>query len=216
MLGSKHTFWQALISALVVFWAGILLGVYFENSRIGTVNEMYLDSQTDIFDFELSSEIIGDYGLNCNIINQKSVMFADKIYEEAIKLEKYDNSNKITKDMISIHRRYDLLRVMLWKDIIKNKEKCGEVNTVVYLYEYDDVALNKRSIQGAFSNFLIDVKKEFKDDIILIPIAVDTNIDSLDILREFYELDSVPVVFVNEEHKFDSIDFLEGINEVLG
>lgn len=216
MIGNKHTFWQALIVALLIFWLGILIGIIFENSRSSSLDEMYLDSQTDIFDFELSSQIVADSNADCNLISEKSITFADDIYEKAVKLEKYDNSNKITKDLISVHRRYDLLRTMLWKDIVLNKNRCeNNINMVIYLYTYKDPGINIRAVQGAMSNYLTDLKIKYGDRIILIPIAVDTNIASLDILREIYGLENVPVIFVNEKYKFETLDSLKDIESSL-
>lgn len=216
MVNSKHVFWQALVIALVIFWSGILVGIFFENSRIEKLEDFYFGSETDLFDFELSSEILYGHENNCDLIGEHSVLLADKIYAEALKLEKYDNSNKITKDLISLHRRYDLLRTLLWNNIIENKKKCkSELNTVVYLYNYDNPDINTKVIQGAMSNFLIDLKREYGNEIILIPIAADTNIESLDILRGIYGLEKYPVIFVNEEFKFETLDSLEDLEKSL-
>lgn len=213
---SKHVFWQALIIALIIFWSGILIGMLFENSRIEKLEDFYFGAKTDISDFELSSEILyeGDYG--CALIQEHSVLLADKIYAEARLLEKYDDSNKITKGLIGLHRRYDLLRTILWKNIIENKERCNsDLNTVVYLYNYDNPGLNVKAIQEAMSNFLIDLKGKYGDEIILIPIAVDTNVGALDLLRGIYGLEKSPSIFVNEEFKFETLDSLENLEESL-
>ena len=95
MLGNKHAFWQAFVIASIRFWIGILIGVCFEKSRIENLEGIYFDSETDIFDFELSSEIVYGSDLGCELINEKSVFFADKIYEKAVELEQYDESNKL-------------------------------------------------------------------------------------------------------------------------
>ncbi len=213
---SKHVFWQALVIALIIFWSGILIGIFFENSRIEKLEDFYFGAKTDISDFELSSEILYGGNYNCALIQEHSVLLADKIYVEARLLEKYDDSNKITKDLIVLHRRYDLLRTILWKNIIENKEKCNsDLNTVVYLYNYDNPDLNTKAIQEAMSNFLIDLKGEYGDEIILIPIAVDTNVGALDLLRELYEVEKSPSIFVNEEFKFETLDSLENLKGFL-
>ncbi|MBT4135562.1 hypothetical protein HOD75_03225 [archaeon] len=216
MKGNKHAFWQALLIALLIFWLGILIGVFFENYRIENLEEVYFDSQTGLLDFELTSEIIYNSNLDCTTLNEKSVYFADNIYKEAIKLEKYDDSNKITKELITLHRRYDLLRTLLWNGIIENKRNCNEsINTVVYLYQYQDASINKKGLQGAMSSHLIDLKEKYQDDIILIPIAVDTNVESLNILREIYDLDNFPVIIVNEKTKFETLDSLKDIEKAF-
>lgn len=215
MLENKHVFWQAFVIASVIFWIGILIGVYFEKSRIEDLNKFYFDSETDISDFGLASEIVYNSNLSCNIINEKSVFFADKIYLQARELEKYDESNKITSELISLHRRYDFLRVVLWRDIIEVKKKCGQVNTVVYLYQYSKPDLATKAVQETMSNYLLDLKEKYRDKVILIPIAVDTNVESLNVLRDSYSLNKYPVIFVNEKYKFETIESLETLEKYL-
>ena len=123
MSNNKHAFWQALVLTAIVFAGGILSGIYFENSRVDRVQDFYFDSETEIFDFELTGRMIQDFDLSCGLIKEKSILFADKIYNEARKLEKYDDANEITDEIVSYHKRYDLLRVTLWKNIIENQEK---------------------------------------------------------------------------------------------
>jgi len=131
-------------------------------------------------------------------------------------LEKYDSANKFTNDVISLHRRYDLLRTLLWKNMIQNKEKCStSANTIVYLYDYIDTSLTTQSMQTSISNILLDVKGEYGEKVILIPIATDTNVEALSILREYYDLDKVPIVIVNEKYQFDNIEDLKNIRDYL-
>lgn len=215
-MNNKHVFWQAFLIASAIFWIGILLGTFFEKSRVENIKDFYFDSETDVFDFQLASEIVYGFNMDCSIVNEKSVFFADQIYEQAKKLEKYDNSNKLTKELISLHKRYDLLRTMLWRNTIENKKRCGEtINTVIYLYQYDNPSLTTKATQGTMSNFLFDLKDEYGDKIVLIPIAVDTGIESLNILRENYGLDNYPVIFINEKAKFENWNSLDGARKFL-
>ncbi len=214
-MDNKHVFWLAFLVALLVFLFGILLGLFVEDTKTDDLYDFYFDSQTDLSDFELSLELFyGSYS-TCGLIKNQSVAFADDIYAEAVKLEKYDESNKLTSEIFSLHRRYDLLRTLLWKDIIKSKKSCNNINTVVYLYEYNDPPLTIEGTQRTMRNFLLDLKSKQGDNIILIPIAVDTNIDSLNILREDYNLTITPVILVNENFKVESLDKLDEIESYL-
>src|SRR3989338_8322092 len=118
---NKHAFWQAFIVALIIFWTGIMLGIWFESSRTTKLDDIYTKSETDIFDIELESDILKMSYFDCDIAMQANINFAEQIYEEAKKLEKYDSSNKITEDVAELHRRYDLLRTMLWVNTIEFK-----------------------------------------------------------------------------------------------
>jgi hypothetical protein len=213
---NKNVFWQAFIIAMVLFWAGILLGVYFEHSRIESVQNFYSVSETEINDFQLSSEIVFGENLSCETLNEKSIFFADKIYREAIKLEKFEDSNQITDEGLVLHRKYDLLRTILWTEIIKNKDICGDnLNTVIYFYEYIEPSFEIRTQQGAMSSFLIDLKERMGKDVVLIPIAADTGVMSIEMLLEKYNITSIPSVIVNEKHVINELSSLEDIEKYL-
>ncbi len=215
-MNQKSIFIQALIASALVFIVGFLIGVYFEDSRVEFMKDSFYDSETKMNDFELSSKIIFQSNQSCDTIVEKTVLFADKIYAEALKLEKYDNSNKLTQRFEPLHRRYDLLRTILWKDIIDNKKLCkNKINTVVYFYSYINPSFETKSIQGAMSNYLGDLKNEYEDKIILLPIASDTQLDSLKSLREMYNITQVPVIFVNEKYKFETLESLKDIRRAL-
>lgn len=212
---NKNSFWQALIIALIVFWTGILIGIFFEDSRIAEITAFYSDSETSISDFEMASTLIFNENLNCERLNDEAKIFADRIYEEAKKLEQYDNSNKITDRVLHLHKRYDLLRTILWQKIIENKNRCNtSTNTVVYLYKYLTTDIGEISTQKTMSNYLTKIKRE-NPDIILIPIATDTGILSLKILQEIHEVEKSPSILINEKYKIQSLSELSNIQSLL-
>ncbi len=214
MFGNKHSFWEALLMALVIFWTGIILGIFFEDSRADKLKSYYLDSETDIFDLNLQVQTFSRYENSCDKIMEQNVFFADKIYEEAKKLEKYDASTKITSEVFKLHRRYDLLRTMLWNNIISSN--CSEgFNIIVYLYQYDEPSFDLEARQITFSKVLLDFKKKYSDQVILIPIAHDTGIKSLELLRDNYELDELPVVFINQKHKITDLITVNELEEIV-
>lgn len=212
-----HIFWQAAVIASIIFWIGIFIGISVEKSRIEKMENFYLNSQIDFFDFELASEIAYFYNLNCNTVNEKSIEFADRIYEEALKLEKYEELNKVNKESLYLHRKYDLLRTMLWKKIIESKKYCQNFsNTIIYFYGYVDPPLNIKALQSTMSNSLLDLKTEYGKKIILIPIAIDTNIKSLDSLKKVYGLeDTYPMIFVNEKIQITNLENIKDIEKYL-
>lgn len=219
MLGNKHVFWQALLVALVVFWAGILIGVFFENSRFNTLQNYYFSSETEIFDFTLRNSILSSSDFDCDIAVAESIHFADRIYAEATDLEKYDAASRITDNIVELHKRYDLLRVMLWNDLINLKKKCGselqDVNVVVYLYDYVDTDVHTKATQVTMGRVLLDLKKKYGDTVILIPIAEDTGVKSLDLLMNAYAIDTVPVVIINENSTIEGLFTVEEAEEHL-
>jgi len=215
-MAKKWIFLGAFFMALFIFIIGLLFGVSFENLRAQNLQNIYFDSETSLLDSQLSSELIYSSNLSCDEINEQTILFADRIYSEAEKLEKYDNSNKITNEIVYIHRRYDLLRTMLWKDIISNKVKCPKkINTVVYFYQYRDPSITLKATQDAMANFLNELKIKYGDKIILIPIAVDTDIESLKILMEGYNIETTPYIFINEKIRLTDLTQLRDFNDSI-
>jgi hypothetical protein len=216
MKSERHSFWQALVVALVIFWSGILLGFLFESNRANNLEDFYFSAETDIFDVQLSRDILSQIEFNCDIVLRENIDFADRIFEEAKELEKYDAANKITDDVLDLHKRYDLLRVMLWNNAIFLQEECpGKTNVVVYLYEYKKPSVDQGSRQIAFNKVLSDTKEKHGDKVLLIPIAADTGVKSLELFKEKYDMWNTPVVLVNGENKFDDLFKMEELERVL-
>ena len=215
-LSNKNVFWESLIIAFVIFWIGIILGILFEGSRANKLEKIFFGTETDIFDIQLNGEVLSMFNFNCETSLKENILFADRIYFEARELEKYDAATRITEDIVKLHKRYDLLRVMLWINIIRLQEECPNItNSVVYLYEYDEPRINKQAIQVTLSKVLLDLKKKYGDKVVLIPIADDTNIHSLDLLKSRYGITKSPAVIVNQKHKVTDLITLEELEKLL-
>lgn len=212
----KHVFWQAFFLTLLFFLIGFLLGVYLEQIRTDNVNIALYNSEASLYDSLALGMLIEDLSLSCEDFRDASVDFADKIYWEARALEKFDDSSKLTNSLKIIHRKYDLLRTLLWMNIISAKEKCElPMNTIVYLYVYDTEDLQVKSRQIVWSRILGDLKSEKGNEIILIPIAVDQDVTSLEYLIKGYDIEEFPVVIVNEKKIIKEISSVEDIGMYL-
>lgn len=198
----KHVFWQAFFLTILFFFLGLILGIYLEQTRVDNANVAFYQSESSLYDSFALGKLSENPSITCDDLKSASVDFANQIYEEARDLEKFDDSNKLTKSLKVVHRKYDLLRTLLWMNIMSFKESCGEINTAVYLYEYNTENIEIKSKQIVWSRILEDLKNEKGDDLILIPIAVDQNLVSLDYLIKTYELTDFPAVILNEKNIF--------------
>jgi len=212
----KHVFWEALIVTIFIFGVGILFGIYIENQRTNEISELYLVSEIDLLDVRIQTDLLGLENLNCGEAVRKNIEFADRVYQDAVTLEQYEDVSSLTDSLVSQHKRYDLLRTLLWLNSIKIKERCGEesFHTVVYLYEYQTEDLEKESKQIVFSNFLAELKEEKKEEIILIPIARNLNIGSLELLTKNYGINETSII-VDEDLTVYELNELEKIRDYL-
>lgn len=95
-------------------------------------------------------------------------------------------------------------------------DECKEnVSIIVYLYEYETGDLIKKATNSVWSKILFDLKQEMGNKIILIPIAVDTDLTSLNFLISRYDISEYPVVIINEEHIISNIDSTEDLETYL-
>jgi len=200
---------------MLFFFLGLVLGVYLEQIRADDANVLFYESESSLYDSFALGKLLDNPLVSCEDLRGASTDFADRIYEEARDLEKFDNSNKLTNSLKTIHRKYDLLRTLLWMNIIEFKETCEDVNTVVYLYVYDSEDIQTRSKQNVWSKILEDLKNERGNDIILIPIAVDQNIVSLEYLTKTYGVEKFPAVILNEKVVFYDHRTVEELNNYL-
>ncbi len=212
----KHVFWQALLAALVVFFAGIFLGYVLESSRVGEIKGLYLESELSLLDVKIQSELYGLGEIDCEEAVKENIKFGDRVFEEAKILERFEDSSKITEGIKLQHKKYDLLRTLFWLNSLKIKERCnGEYHTIVYFYDYNEPSIEKKAEQEVFSRVLGELKKEFGDEVMLIPIAGDNDITAVEIILKMYDIDVLPTVLIDENVKIVSVESLEFIRGYL-
>ncbi len=217
MTEQKHIFWQALIVALIMFNFGIFMGYMLEKSRIEKIDVLYAESELQLFDARVQTDIAFLKDIDCNILIKENLKFADRIYEEAKILQKYEDASRISDALILRHKKYDLLRTQAWLNSINLKEKCNASHKiVVYLYEYSrELGIELKAKQNIFSRKLADIKEKFGDAVLLLPIAGNINISSINILRSRYNLTELPTILIEEKVKISTLDELKEIENYL-
>lgn len=217
----KHVFWEALLLTIVVFFLGILIGIAFEGNRLDSINEYYVMSEISLMDISAFNELLEKDKITCEELVKYNLDFADRIYEEAKQLERYDDAGKITDSLKLAHKKYDLMRTFAWIMSRKTMEKCYfnqnvDFNIVVYLYEYETRDLAKKATQKVWEKVLYDLKQEFGEKIVLIPISADNNLLSLDSMTNEFNIIEYPVVIINDKDVISNLESVEDIKKYLG
>ena len=86
---------------------------------------------------------------------------------------------------------------------------------MVYLYKLNDLSLEDKAKQSVFSNVLTDVKEKYGSKIMLIPIAADTGIPSIELLLDAYNVTELPVILINEEIQLNDLDEVKELEKYL-
>jgi len=212
----KHTFWQALLITIVIFSMGIIFGVVLENWRTNKVDNLYKYSEIDLLDVKLQSEIYSMGNFNCGKAVEKNIAFADRVYEEAKQLEEYEKSSILTQDLKISHKKYDILRTILLLNSNKIKEQCNvSYQEVVYFYRYNNVDLNLKEEERVFSRLLEELKNDKGDKVLLIPIAADNNITSVDLILDKYNIlqKDLPVILIDGKIKISELKSIDDLKK---
>lgn len=185
-----------------------------ENIRSTSGARLYLASETNLLDIQLFSRLIDGSDDRCEFLIEENINFGNKVYRDAIKIDEYEDARKLTPELIDQHRKYDLLRTLFWINSIKIKEKCGSTSTIVYLYDYGTDQIEIEAKQKAYSTYLSDLKEDFGKDIVLIPIAKNMDLSSLDVLRARYQFNETGII-VDEKIFIRKVEDLHKIREYL-
>jgi hypothetical protein len=217
MVNGKRAFWQALVFSLVIFLFGLAIGYFYEDVHVNRISQLLAYSEIDLFDQQLRSSFLTNTNLSCDIAVGELFNFADRVYSESSLLELYDESSKFTDTLLLLHRKYDLLRSFLWIDSISLNLRCPEqrFHTIVYVYDYLDTSVETKAKQQFYAHLLLDLKYAHPNQVLLIPLAADTNLSSVDTLLRRNGIDSIPSIILDDRQVISDIVTLEELEGML-
>lgn len=212
----KDAFWHALVFTIFIFAAGLFIGFIFENSRVNTVEEQIYSSEISLLDQQIRTMAISNFNISCTDAKKELFSFADRVYDEALRLENYDGASKFMDVLPILHKRYDLLRVLIWTEGIKINEKCPDkFHRVVYFYSYSSEDAAIIGTQAFYARLLSDVKEKLDEDLLLIPIAVNTNVSSVDLLVREHGITQFPAILIDEQMVITEIPTAEELESLI-
>jgi hypothetical protein len=212
----KRIFLYALILTFVIFNLGIFFGYMLEISRGNTINNLYTDSEMELLDQITQKNALDILNLDCSSLVSENIKFGDRIFSEALQIQKYEDANRITSEIVAQHKKFDLLRAIFWINSIEIKQQCKSTyHDVIYLYKYNNPSLEQDSKQKFFSNLLVELKQKEGNNIMLIPMAADNNISSIDLLTKKYNITQLPTILVDEKTKITDVNSIEDIEKYL-
>lgn len=213
-----RVFLESLILTLLILIIGFSIGFYIENARMNILVQDYKNFEVSALDLKLQESYYTTMdNSSCNIALASNLIFADNIYNTGLALEKYETSNQISNnnDILNEKKQYVLLKTELWMNSIVLKNKCSNpFHTVVYVYSQYP-SLSQDSEQKAISNMLSTIKTEEGNKIILIPIAGDLNLDSVNMMLKSYNITNFPTIIIDEKYILQGFQSKENIEKFL-
>ena len=217
MSEKSRVFVESLVITLFVLMIGFSWGFYFENFRTNKIAESYKNYEIEALDLKLQNyyyQIMGQS--SCKEAIEQNFIFADNLYNTGLEIERAEEANQITEEIIREKRRHALLKTELWLNTILLKEKCNNpFDTVVYIFAHDPKNNAKVSEQKILSNVLKSVKEIKGNEIILIPIAGDMNLGAVDLQNRIYNITYFPSIIINEKITLEGFHTVEEITSYL-
>jgi len=151
-------------------------------------------------------------------LKTNNINFANQIYEEAKILDRYESASRLTEDLKLQHKKYDILRGMLLINSIKIKKECNSnYYDIIYFYKYNSEDLDLKAKQKVFSRILEQVKETKGSEALLIPIAADNDISSINLLLDKYNIkqEQLPTILINNKIKITEIQTVDDVLNYL-
>lgn len=195
----KSVFLTSAVITAIIFIIGISIGVYLDQSRVEEVQNRLTEIDTLWNDarLQISLQELTNDSLSCGSTMKANLQFNDRIFDEGQKIERFEQTNRFAPSLLLEKRRYALLQTQFWFNSVEIKESCNaDYSTLVYFYSYynETVAISQK-LQSAV---LLDLKERCGQELMLIPLPLDLNITTIDILEENYNIESTPAILINE------------------
>lgn len=213
----KWIFLESLAVALVIFFVGISLGNYIEGLRsLSIINDLKQD-EVSLLDLSLQEEFFKNLDeTSCDIAIKNYFELSDKVYDVGLNLERYDEAEQLSERILQDKRKYVLLKINLWDNANVLKEKCGNhFDVLVYFYSSDAENNFIVSKQKIISNILLDIKEKRKNTLVLLPVAGDLDLGIVELNKEFYNIDELPSILINNKIILKEFSTIEKIESYL-
>lgn len=204
---------KTVILTTVIFILGIFVGVWLDSMRLEEIKGSITATDTEWNDARIQSmfyQKLTDNPESCDSAIKSNLDFNDKIYNQGLEIERRENVEKFTPDIVSEKTRYALLQLQFWFNSINLKETCNaSYSSIVYFYSYfnDNLKIDQK-IQ---STILSDLKQDCGNKLILIPLPLDLNISTVEFIKSNYKIDSAPSLLINEKTVLSGVQNKEEI-----
>ncbi len=217
MVSQKSVFWQALVLTIIVFLLGVGLGYILERGRLNEIQEETFKIQTDWEDSRLAN--IYFQNLNpqyCDSAIKQNLLFGDRIYQQGLKIDEYDQAAPLTEKKIDTERkRYALFKTEFLLNSISLKEKCNANYDILIYFFVSNPTIEVSSAQNVQANILRDLKEDLGSKLMLIPLPTDLDISIINLLTEAHNIISYPAILINDVMKFEGTTSKQELKNAL-
>ncbi len=218
IINSRYAvFLESLVIAVLILVIGFVFGYYVEYLRVNEMIDNYREFEVAALDLKLQNYYFQIMEKSdCDVAIEQNFEFADRVYDEGLRLEKYEELDELNeRTILNERKKYVLLKTELWLNSILLKDKCGDpFHTVVYFYAQNQNKEQKAK-QAVFSKTLEELKKEYGNEIVLLPIAGDLGLNSVEMQKRAHNITILPSVLIDEEIVVTGFESVQNLSQYI-
>lgn len=208
----KEIFIKTTAVALVVFIAGILLGLWLGQAKVSALEETTTNLRDSIENAELQFALIDILNpeIACNYLIATANDLGKKSDELASEVERYESTQKITEsDFIKLKTEYTSTLIRDWVTVEKIKTTCASNYTTI-LYFYSNINCDTCKNQGIVLTYM---KDRLKENVMIFPLDVDLGLATVNALKDSFGIDKYPSLIIENKLQsgYTSLDDIKGI-----
>lgn len=200
----------AFLITVLVFILILGVSLILENSRTEEIRKSFAETDVLWNDAKFFNEYMANASESeCEYLAEENRKLGDRIYSEGLKIETYENANKLTDAILTEKKRYALLDLQFWKNSIEIKSRCGqEFATVIYFYSQ----FSETSEQKLMDRVLWDFKQRCGAATVYITLPSGMDLSSIELIKKQYNVTKTPSVLINEETLLTGVVSLDELN----
>lgn len=190
------------------------MGFWLDSYRVEEIRNEYTDMDISSNDARLQTLYYQTLSNNdssfCIPAIQENLIFSDRVYQDGLRIDQYEKINKLAPSLIKDKTRYVLLKIQFWLNSVRLKRTCNASYTnLVYFYSH----YNTTAQENVQSAVLMDLKNEYGPGLILVPLPLDLNITTIEIIKKQYGIKTTPTILIDEKTVIEgpqTRDYLNG------
>ncbi len=194
----KNVFLKTAVITVIIFLIGVYLGIVFDSMKVEEIKGRITQIDNLWNDVRLMQSYIQKFSNTtdyCDFLLEENLKVGDKIYEEGLKVEEYEKSNRFASLFILEKKRYALLDLQFWINSIDLKKLCNaNYSTIIYFYSQ----YQKIPEQVFQDRVLWDLKQKCGPNIIYITFPADLDISTIEMIKNIYSIEKIPSILINE------------------
>ena len=213
----KNKYALAGILTMLVFTSGLLLGLVIIEYKLDYIQQLSKTQSADYVSLQFQYNYIENLETSaltkeekCNVLSATLENNLKLLSPALEKLEAYELNGDIKNgDYILLKREYTIANLRYWILSEKNKKVCdSDTVSILYFHTQDCPICNDQGY------ILSQIKKIFKDQLLIFPMDISINEPAIDVLKKQYHIQTYPTIIIDGKTIETNIDKIKTLEEI--